>query len=67
MGDDSKGGREIPQKQGGGGGGSSVGPRKPTTPPPRGLWPTASCQRYEPKEPMVAQLYKGTRSTTLST
>ena len=24
-------------------------------PPPRGLWPTVSCERYEPKEPMGAR------------
>ena len=35
----------------GGGGGDSAGPRTPTTPPPpRGLRPTVSGQRYEPKE-----------------
>ena len=37
------------------GGGDFAGPRMPTTPPPpRGLRPTVSCQRYEPKEPMGA-------------
>ena len=42
---------------GGGGGGDSAGPRTPTTPPPppRGLRPTVSCQRYEPKEPTSAE------------
>ena len=53
-----------------GGGGDSAGPRMPTTPPPqRGLRPTVSCQRYEPKELMGAkgaQLYTSTKSTTLS-
>ena len=38
------------------GGGDSAGPRTPTTPPPpRGLRPTVSCQRYEPKEPTGAE------------
>ena len=44
----------------GGGGGDSAGPRTPTTPRPlppplRGLRPTVSCQRYEPKEPTGAK------------
>ena len=39
------------------GGGDSAGPRTPTPPPPppRGLRPTVSCQRYEPKEPTGAE------------
>ena len=32
-----------------GGEGHSAGPRTPTTPPLRGLWPTVSCQSYRPK------------------
>ena len=41
---------------GGGGGGNSAGPRTPTSPPPpRGLRPTVSCQRYEPREPTGAK------------
>ena len=44
-------------QSGGGGGGDSAGPRTPTTPPPppRGLRPTVSWQRYEPKEPTGAK------------
>ena len=42
---------------------------QPPPPPPRGLWPTISCQSYPPKEPMGAkgaQLSTNTRTTTLS-
>ena len=42
------------------GGGDAAGPRTPTTPPPpRGLRPTVSCQRYEPKEPTGAEGAEG--------
>ena len=39
-----------------GGGGRLHGSYDANYPPPpqRGLWPTDSCQRYEPKEPMSA-------------
>ena len=48
--------RAVWNMLGPGGGGTSrvLGCQLPPPPPPRGLRPTVSCQRYEPKEPMGA-------------